>query len=707
MTFSAGLHFSAALCCIGLAIFGVLRASRSAVHQLFAVGMAVLALECLLTGMSLQARLSEQVIFWQRWRSGAAAFLPSLWLLIALVIPQGTFALITTPWRWLVFVVFVIPLSLVTIFSPHLFQGSADGDLTRGWILGLGWSGYAFQLFMTLATILIMVLMERILRSSQGLKRWKIKFIALGIGGVFAARLYLASQTLLYSAMDLDFERINATSILIADALIFVALLRAKVLEFDLYLSPTMLYNSFTVLVVGIYLLVVGISAKGLSSFEERLDFPLRAFVIFLTALGVLLFLLSDQVRHRTKRLISRHFHRPMYDYRKTWMEFTQRTTSTAEIEGLSRVVTKMVSELFMIPCVSLWHLDDTDGSVKLGASTGLPDMQGRSIAGMRQGASDFMRFMQTQRGVVDLESPASSVSGTINGAQVDFVREARIRYSVPLVADDTFLGFMAADYRVGRVGFTAQELDLLETIANQTAASFLKLKLSERLQQAKEMEAFQTVAAFFVHDLKNLASKLSMMMENLPLHFEDPEFRADALGVMSQSVAKLNSMCMRLSSLKEKMELRLVEADLNAVVESALHDLDGFSDVSIQRELGPLPQVLVDPEQMRKVILNLILNAYEARRNGGEIRIRTDARNGEVELAVSDNGCGMSREFVEKDLFRPFKTTKRQGMGIGLFQSKMIVEAHKGRIEVESEEGVGSTFRVILPAQTGREHRA
>jgi len=102
----------------------------------------------------------------------------------------------------------------------------------RGWTLALGWSGYAFHLFIVLATILIMVLMERILRSSQGLKRWKIKFVALGIGGIFAARLYLASQALLYSAVDLDLESINAGSIIIADALVFAALLRAKVLEF-------------------------------------------------------------------------------------------------------------------------------------------------------------------------------------------------------------------------------------------------------------------------------------------------------------------------------------------------------------------------------------------------------------------------------------------------------------------------------------------
>jgi signal transduction histidine kinase len=81
-----------------------------------------------------------------------------------------------------------------------------------------------------------------------------------------------------------------------------------------------------------------------------------------------------------------------------------------------------------------------------------------------------------------------------------------------------------------------------------------------------------------------------------------------------------------------------------------------------------------------------------------GEIQVATEQRDGWIVLIVKDNGAGMSEEFLRHSLFRPFKTTKKQGMGIGLFQSKKIVEAHGGKIEVESKEGLGSTFRVFLP---------
>jgi signal transduction histidine kinase len=101
----------------------------------------------------------------------------------------------------------------------------------------------------------------------------------------------------------------------------------------------------------------------------------------------------------------------------------------------------------------------------------------------------------------------------------------------------------------------------------------------------------------------------------------------------------------------------------------------------------------------MLKVATNLIFNAREAvPPSSGLVQIQTSQSNGWAVLAISDNGCGMSREFLNRSLFRPFQTTKKNGLGIGMFQSKMIVEAHKGKIEVESETGKGTTFRVFLP---------
>jgi signal transduction histidine kinase len=79
-------------------------------------------------------------------------------------------------------------------------------------------------------------------------------------------------------------------------------------------------------------------------------------------------------------------------------------------------------------------------------------------------------------------------------------------------------------------------------------------------------------------------------------------------------------------------------------------------------------------------------------------VRVETVQSDGWAILSVADNGCGMSPAFLKASLFRPFQTTKKKGLGIGMFQSKMIIEAHRGKIQVESEPGTGTTFRVMLP---------
>ncbi len=125
---------------------------------------------------------------------------------------------------------------------------------------------------------------------------------------------------------------------------------------------------------------------------------------------------------------------------------------------------------------------------------------------------------------------------------------------------------------------------------------------------------------------------------------------------------------------------------------------MNGYIDTCIVQDLQDLPPISVDRDQLQKALENLLMNAHEATGNGGQITVITNNRGTWAEIAICDNGCGMSQEFINKHLFRPFQTTKKKGMGIGLFHCKTIVEAHSGKIEVESEEGKGTTFRVFLP---------
>ena len=696
MTFYALLHYSAACFCAGVAIFALLRDHRSFVHRIFALGMATLALESFFSGLSAQAIIAAQALSWQKWRLIVSAFLPGIWLLFSLSLGREDKRWLPAKWKWVVPAIFLLHLVFVGLFQTDLFR-DIPAYIPNGWELGLGWSGYVFHVCYLLSLVLILMILERTLRASKGRKRWQIKFLVFGIGGLFGVRLYTVSHALVFQMVNSDFEVVNAAALLAGNFLILISILRAGNLQIDIYFSQKMLYNSLTVMVVGIYFLAMGISAKTL---ENVISFPLRVLLIFLALLGLLVVLFSARLRLEMKRLVSRHFRRPQYDYRKVWTDFAAKTATLVKERPLCEAVAKMLSEMFEMHSVSIWLPDAKHNFLRCGASTALSAQQACGLPEHQNEISDLMRLLPKETNLLDLENPKATGVPALKRAQVELLREMRIRYVAPLTAGGNLIGFISLGDPVKDQSFSLEEVEMLQTIAYQSAANLLNIKLSERLRQAKEMEAFQTIAAFFVHDLKNLASKLSMMLKNLPVHFDNPAFRDDALRLMSQSVTQIDGMCSQLSLLREKLEIRPVETDLNAVATAALANLNGFPAGCLMKDLQPVPKVTVDPEQIQKVLTNLILNAGDAVAEGGKINVTTGTRDGWVELTVNDNGCGISNEFMGQCLFQPFKTTKSQGTGIGLFQSKMIVEAHNGVLEVESQEGKGSTFRVLLPVK-------
>lgn len=277
--------------------------------------------------------------------------------------------------------------------------------------------------------------------------------------------------------------------------------------------------------------------------------------------------------------------------------------------------------------------------------------------------------------------------------------KESQIRYCVPLKAAGLLIGIMTLSEKVFYEALTFEESELIKTISDQAAASLLSLRLSERLRQTKELEAFQTMSAFFMHDLKNLASKLSLVTQNLPKYMDNPDFQADALKTMKQSVDKINKMSSRLSLLSQKIDLSFRETNINDMITTAIQDLKEYVKAPVHQSYHPdLPPLMIDHEQMNKVFENLFMNAYDATGSEGRISVSTALQDNWVEISISDSGCGMSREFMEKNLFRPFQTTKKQGMGIGLYHCKTIIDAHGGKLNAESEEGKGTTFRILLP---------
>lgn len=689
--------FGAASLAIGLAALVLWRDYRSLGHRLFGAGMLSLAIDAVLTGLSIKADSPEAVLLWQKIKLGVGGFIPALWLLFSLSFIHENHEYHLGQRKWLITSLIGIPFILGIILNDRLIREVGQiNSLT--WVLRFDWPGYLLQVFILVTIVLVLVSLERSFRASRGHVRWQIKFFILGLGSLFAIRLYTGSQELLFKSLDTGLQVVNGGALIVGGVLIARALNRLPLLSVSFYPSGTLLYGSLVALIIGVYFLLVGILAHLIKYFGGAQTFALQVFLVFLACVALAIFLLSDRLRHRIRYFISVHLKRPRYDYRKIWIEFSKKTSPITDVSELGMTVAKMVSEIMEVLSVTVWLLEESHGLLKPIGSTVF------SEAGMghRISAEAQHRIIEAMKGLempVDLDDEKIFWASELKKMMTP-LPEARVRYCVSLTAGGKTLGFMTLGERVGYVSFSFEEFNLLKTIADQTAASLLNLKLSEDLRRARELEAFQSLSAFMIHDLKNLASSISLTAENLPHHFENPEYRKDALATLSQSVGKIRGMCNSLSLLSQKLELKPKPADLNEIIKTVLKEMTGSVKAEIIQELKPLPALFLDGEQMAKVIANLVINACEASPNGGRVHITTREEGRWAVVEVTDSGCGMSKEFIERSLFRPFKTTKRGGMGIGLFQSKMIVESHQGKIEVQSEEGKGSKFSIFLPVK-------
>jgi putative PEP-CTERM system histidine kinase len=252
---------------------------------------------------------------------------------------------------------------------------------------------------------------------------------------------------------------------------------------------------------------------------------------------------------------------------------------------------------------------------------------------------------------------------------------------------------------------YAEDDFDLIRALSSQAATQVKNLRLAGEVMAIRDMEVFSRTSAFVMHDLKNLTNSLSLVSQNAKDNLENIEFQKDAVRTIDTTVARMKRLIGKLSEVPEAVDAKRSATGVDSIVGAALKKL-AFTDakaVEIKMDIPKLPDICVDPEAMEMVLINLIANAYDAISGKGEIRISASLNSTKVYIDISDTGRGMTREFVEKDLFRPFSTTKKGGLGIGLFQCRSIVEAHNGSIEVRSSEGKGTTFRVSLPADNLR----
>ena len=222
-----------------------------------------------------------------------------------------------------------------------------------------------------------------------------------------------------------------------------------------------------------------------------------------------------------------------------------------------------------------------------------------------------------------------------------------------------------------------------------------------DQLVRKERLAVLGELAGGVGHELRNPLGVISNAVYFLQMTLKDAdETTKEYLEIIYSEVCNAEEV---LSDLLDFSRIRPAEkeqTEVSDLVARVLENRSPTEEVKVSNSIAPeLPAVFVDPKQIDQVLFNLVNNAYQAMPEGGKLTISARAEKGHVHLSITDTGCGIPEENMEK-VFEPLFTTRARGIGLGLSVSKNLVEANGGSIEVESEEGKVSTFTVILPTR-------
>jgi putative PEP-CTERM system histidine kinase len=550
--------------------------------------------------------------------------------------------------------------------------------------------------FLLLANVLILYLFENTYRSATVAGKVTLKYPLLGIITASILHFIAISRILSLSVLEHNYFAIHSCGLIALSLSFLYATFRYRLFDVQVYIGRGIASSVVTVVIAGLYLTALAL----ISYIARRLGLPFDLFTwtvfgIFAVFLLVAV-LISGKAKRRLRQFVNENFYLNRYDYRKEWRHYARLMASSATVDDFLANTIGSLCETMLIQKGLIW----TDMKGGRRASYGISGNMAANLP------IKSLRVLETGESVIVmdkgkralLESPGTD-GGRPDGGSWEWVRAVAF-----LVHNDTFTGCIALGEKDMMTTYTDEDCEFLATIADQATLTLENLLMGERILESNQMTSFNRFASFVVHDLKNTVGMLSLTAENARDNIADADFQRDAIETINRSVAKMKRLIDSLNAHKSPDSLTRVTTDITELCEAAVSALERMAaskGVSCGVAAGERIEGAVDPAAMKRVLDNLVLNAIEATTKGDAVTVSVKrVTPNRVTISVKDTGPGFDPYYFRDNLFKQFQSTKPGGLGIGLVLCKSLVEAHGGKISIESVPGEGSEVIVDLPVE-------
>ncbi|MEF7617070.1 XrtA/PEP-CTERM system histidine kinase PrsK [Aquincola sp. MAHUQ-54] len=538
-----------------------------------------------------------------------------------------------------------------------------------------------------------MILLEQLFRRTPREFYWNIKPLCLGLGCVFLFDIYIYSIALLFGALDEVGLAVRGAVHALATPLLFLAARRHADWRASAQMSRAVVLHTATLMLVGAYLLFIAAVGYYVQYFGGDWGQALKLAVVCVALLVLALLVLSGSLRAKLRVFVAKHFFAYRYDYRAEWLRFTARLSGDQVSQGMGERVIQGLADMLQCPGGGIWATSPGGREYTLTARWNTPPISAREPAD-----SALCRFLSDSGWIIDLDEYRAHAARYKNLEIPPWLLERQdLWLIVPLfVGTDELLGFVVLRRPPNPLEVTWEVRDLLKTASRQAASFLAQTRATEALLEAQKFDAFHRMSAFVVHDLKNIITQLSLMMQNAKRLRNNPEFQQDMLMTVESSLEKMETLLQQLREGDKPLGV-VCGVDLTPIAEQA-SSMAAARGRQLQLAVQGPVWVRGQEDRLARIVGHVVQNALEATPPEGRVELRLEHDRERARLVVADTGQGMSPEFVNTRLFKPFSTTKAAGMGIGAYESFQYVKELGGHIEVDSEIGRGTTITISLP---------